>query len=263
MQDDNPDPTNSPAKPDVDPQVALLLAAAAKRRKKSVGSEPADLMNIARWVDGELAGDRRTEVAARVAADPELRATVETLATYDDKSIRGSEVGARQAPSSNVVSLADHARRTAADKRGMAENAKGRAASRVLIGGGSVLLLAAILFLAIRTTPNSPTSLAGASVGAGGTVGLRASFSSTSAAGTCEVSGVLSADAPKTLWYVTLEGAASLGEVAPGPFRLAPRCAASACEALVATPVGASAPALDPTTCAPGDSALTAVRLTR
>lgn len=267
MQDDNPDPTDTSAAPGVDPQadrqVAHLLAAAAKRRKKSAGSEPADLMNIARWVDGELAADRRAEVAARVAADPELRATVEALATHDDKSVRGSEAGVRLAPSSNVVSLADHARRAAADKRGKAENATGRAASRVLIGGGSILLLAAILFLAVRPTSQSPTSLSGAAVGAGGTVGLRASFASQPAAGACEISGVLSAETPKALWYVTLEGAAPLGEVAPGPFRVAPRCAASACEALVATPVGASAPTLDPVSCAPSDPALTTVRLTR
>lgn len=259
MQDDNPEPTDTGA----DPQVAILLAAAAKRRKKSAGPEPADLMDIARWVDGELPAERRTEVAARVAASPELRATVDVLATHDDKSIRGSEVGARLAPPSNVVSLADHARRAAADRRGKAENATGRAASRFLIGGGSVLLLAAILFLAVRTTPESPTSLSGASVGAGGTVGLRASFSAKPIAPDCEVSGVLSADTRKTLWYVTLEASTPLGEVAPGPFRLAPRCAASACEALVATPIGAGAPTLDPTTCAPTDPALTAVRLTR
>ena len=268
MQDDNPVPDDRNAPTGADPQVAHLLAAAARRRKKAAGPEPAELMELARWVDGELPANRRAEVAALVAANPELRATVDTLATHDDKSVRGSEAGTRLAPTvaspaSNVISLADHARRAAADKRGKAEHATGRAASRVLIGGGSVLLLAAILFLATRPTSQSPTSLSGAAVGAGGTIGLRASFATQPTASSCEVSGVLSAEAPQTLWYATLEGATSLGEVPPGPFRLAPRCAASACEALVATPIGAVAPTLDPASCAPSDSSLTSVRLTR
>lgn len=260
MKDDNADTTETSGAHD--PRVASLLAAAARRRKAAVGPEPDDLLTIARWVDGELPPERRSEVAARVADDPELRAAIEALAAHD---VKGSEVGTRQAPvapAHNVVSLADRARKSAAEKRHRSENTTGRAASRVLVGGGSVLLLAAILFLATRTTPERPTSLAGASVGAGGTVGLRASLASQ-AGGACEISGVLSAESPKGLWYVTLEGATSLGAVPPGPFRVAPTCSASACEALVATPVGAPAPALDPVSCAPTDPTLTAVRLTR
>lgn len=221
-----------------EPGVAHILSSLSARRKRTSGQEPADLERIARWLDGDLPPQEQAAVAARVAAEPELAAMVAALREHDQATTLPS----------NVIPF----KRPAPDQRRPSPMRK------ALIGTGSALAIAAIAFVATRPTP-TPTALQGAAVGTSGDTNVTAAFDDTTR---CEISGTLTASEPQLLWYVGEHGATALGEHAPGAFRVKPACAPAACEAIVATPRGAAAPTLDPTTCGPTE-ALPASRLTR
>jgi anti-sigma-K factor RskA len=236
-----------------EPGVALLLTAQAKQRKKRAGKEPADLLAIARYVDGDLPPDERARVASLIEGDPDLSAMVAALRQHD---VRGSEAGTRMAPvlplPSNVISLSERARRLP-EKRP-------NTTRRLIVGVGSVLAIAAMVFLVTRPSTEPTSTTHGASMVGSSAVSVTASFSDFAG---CELTGVLNASSPMTLWYVGANVPVSLGERAPGPFRVTPVCSRATCEVLIATPPGAAAPSIDPMTCAPTNTSHAATRLDR